>query len=53
MSELWRRLSVLFRRERLERELEEEMRIHLEMHAKERSRKRAWTSLEKGQREAA
>jgi hypothetical protein len=29
MSELWRRLRVLLRRERLEQELEEEMRIHL------------------------
>jgi hypothetical protein len=28
MSELWRRLLVLFRRERFDRELEEEMQFH-------------------------
>jgi predicted permease len=35
MSELWRRLRVLFHRERFDRELEEEMRFHLEMKAQE------------------
>jgi hypothetical protein len=53
MSEFLRRLRLLFSRESLEREIEEEMRIHLEMHAEERSRKPAWTYLVKGQREAA
>jgi hypothetical protein len=35
MSELWRRVLVLFRRERFDRELGEEMRFHLEMQAEE------------------
>jgi predicted permease len=35
MSELWRRLGMLFRRERFDRELEEEMQFHLEMQAEE------------------
>jgi predicted permease len=35
MSELWRRLARLFRRERFDRELEEEMRFHLEMKAQD------------------
>jgi hypothetical protein len=35
MRSLWRRLGVLVRRSRLERELEEEMRSHLEMQADE------------------
>ncbi len=35
MSESWRRLVALFRRRRLDRELEEEMRFHLEMKAQE------------------
>lgn len=35
MSELWRRLIFLFRRERLERELEEEVQFHLEMKAQQ------------------
>ncbi|MBI3280367.1 MAG: ABC transporter permease [Acidobacteria bacterium] len=35
MSELWRRLRMLFRRERFDRELEEEMQSHLEMQAEE------------------
>ncbi|MBM3889712.1 MAG: ABC transporter permease, partial [Verrucomicrobia bacterium] len=36
MSELWRRLRALFRRSRLDRELEEEIESHLEMEAEER-----------------
>ncbi len=35
MGELWRRLGALFHRGRLDRDLEEEMRIHLEMKAGE------------------
>jgi hypothetical protein len=35
MSELWRRLRVLFRRDRFARDLEEEMQFHLEMQAEE------------------
>jgi hypothetical protein len=35
MRELWRRLASLFRRARFDRELEEEMRFHLEMKAQE------------------
>jgi hypothetical protein len=35
MSELWRRLRMLFRRERFDRDLEEEMRFHLEMKARQ------------------
>ncbi|MBZ5496592.1 MAG: ABC transporter permease [Acidobacteriia bacterium] len=35
MGAFGRRLSVLFRRDRLDRELEEEMRFHLEMQAEE------------------
>ena len=35
MRALWRRLRLLFQREKLERELEEEMRAHLEMSAEE------------------
>ncbi|MBZ5496591.1 MAG: ABC transporter permease [Acidobacteriia bacterium] len=35
MSELWRRLLVLFRRDRFDREIEEEMQFHLEMQAEE------------------
>jgi len=35
MNELWRRLLVLLRRERFDRELEEEMQFHLEMQAEE------------------
>jgi len=35
IRELGRRLSVLFRRDRLDHELEEEMRFHLEMQAEE------------------
>jgi len=35
MSELWRRVRMLFHRDRLDRELEEEMRAHLEMLAEE------------------
>lgn len=33
--EFRRRLSVLFRRERFDRELDEEMRFHLEVQAEE------------------
>ncbi len=33
MSELWRKLGGLFHRDHLDRDLEEEMRIHLEMQA--------------------
>jgi hypothetical protein len=33
MSELWRRLRILFRRDRFDRELDEEMQFHLEMQA--------------------
>jgi len=36
MSELWRRLRALFRRSRLDHELEEEIESHLEMEAEER-----------------
>jgi hypothetical protein len=39
MSKLWRRLRVLFRRERFEDELEEEMPAHLEMQAEENREK--------------
>ncbi len=35
MSELWRRLCVLYRRERFDHDLEEEMQSHLEMQADE------------------
>lgn len=35
MSELWRRLLFLFRRGRFDRDLEEEMRFHLEMKAQQ------------------
>jgi predicted permease len=35
MRALWRRLRLLFQREKLERDLEEEMRVHLEMQAEE------------------
>src|ERR1039457_4916808 len=35
MTELWRRLRTLFRRDRFDRDLEEEMRSHLEMQAEE------------------
>jgi len=35
MSELWRRLRILFRRDRFDRELDEEMQFHLEMQAEE------------------
>jgi hypothetical protein len=35
MSDLWRRLRFLFRLNRFERELEEEMQAHLEMQAEE------------------
>ena len=38
MNELWRRLRVLFRRDRFDRELEEEMRFHREMQAEEKQR---------------
>jgi hypothetical protein len=33
MNGLWRRLLILFRRGRVDRDLEEEMRFHLEMKA--------------------
>src|SRR5262245_59572100 len=35
LSQLWRRLLFYLRRDRFDRELEEEMRFHLEMKAKE------------------
>lgn len=35
MSDLWRRLRMLFGRERFDRDLEEEMRSHVEMRAEE------------------
>ncbi len=35
LSQLWRRLLFYLRRERFDRELEEEMRFHLEMKAEE------------------
>src|SRR5262249_11445286 len=35
MSPMWRKLRVLFRRDRLERELDEEMRFHVEVRAGE------------------
>jgi len=35
MNEFWRRLGVLFRRERFDRELEEEMQSHIQMQAEE------------------
>lgn len=35
MSEIWRRMLCLFRRGRLNRELEEEMRFHLDMKARQ------------------
>lgn len=34
MNELWRRLTHLFRRSQLEQELDEEMRLHLELRAR-------------------
>src|SRR5215471_16148785 len=37
LSQLWRRLLFYVRRERFNRELEEEMRFHLEMKAQENS----------------
>ena len=38
MSELWRRLLGLLQRDRLDRDLEEEMRFHLELQAEENRR---------------
>jgi hypothetical protein len=35
LSQIWRRLLFYARRDRFERELEEEMRFHLEMKAEE------------------
>jgi hypothetical protein len=35
LSQLWRRLVFYVRRDRFDRELEEEMRFHLEMKAQE------------------
>ena len=35
LSEIWRRLPLLFSRRDLDRELEEEIRIHLEMETEE------------------
>ena len=35
LSQLWRRLLFYMRRDRFDRELEEEMRFHLEMKAEE------------------
>ncbi|MGD0045423.1 MAG: hypothetical protein ABSE42_00275 [Bryobacteraceae bacterium] len=35
LGELWRRLLFLFRRQQFDRDLEEEMRFHLEMQAAE------------------
>src|ERR1035441_9438444 len=35
MTELWRRLRTLWRRDRFDRDLEEEMQSHLEMQAEE------------------
>src|SRR3990172_1189452 len=35
MNELWRRLRMLFHRVRFDRDLEEEMRFHLEMKAQQ------------------
>ena len=35
LSQLWRRLLFYTRRDRFDRELEEEMRFHLEMKAEE------------------
>jgi hypothetical protein len=35
LSQLWRRLLFYLRRDRFDRELEEEMRFHLEMKAQE------------------
>jgi predicted permease len=35
LSELWRRLAVLFRRRHFDRDLEEEMQFHLQMQAEE------------------
>ena len=39
MSELWRRLRVLFRRESFDSDLEEEIQAHLEMQAEENEEK--------------
>ena len=33
MTKLWRRLLFLFRRERFDRDLDDEIRVHLEMKA--------------------
>ena len=41
MSELWRRLLWLLRRDRFDRELEEEMRFHLDMAAAEKGKRAA------------
>jgi hypothetical protein len=38
MSDLWRRLRMLFHRDRFDRDLEEEMQFHLEMTAEENCR---------------
>jgi len=35
MSEIWRRVGMLVRRRRFERELEEEMRLHRELNQEE------------------
>ncbi len=35
LTQLWRRLQFLLRREQFDRELDEEMRFHLEMKAQE------------------
>ena len=37
LSQLWRRLLFYARRDRFDRELEEEMRFHLEIKAQERA----------------
>ena len=40
MTEFWRRILILFRKQRFDRELDEEFQFHLEMKARESSRAR-------------
>jgi hypothetical protein len=42
LSQLWRRLLFYLRRDRFDRELEEEMRFHLEMKARENAEWYEW-----------
>ncbi|HEV2420125.1 MAG TPA: ABC transporter permease [Candidatus Acidoferrales bacterium] len=37
LGELWRRLAMLFRREKFDRDMDEEMRLHLELREKEQA----------------